>query len=129
MGIKNGLVEEFNNELKEVGKLEVGSEKHKAAVESLTKLADRVIEIDKLEASKEEKLDEKVMEMELRNRQMDDEKKDRWTRNVIEGVKVVGGFGLAAWAFVGSMNFEKTGHIFSTEGGKSSLRQLLKFIK
>ena len=68
MSIKNGLVEESNNELKEVRKLEVGSEKHKTAVDSLTKLADRVLEIEKLEVSKEEKLDEKVMEMELRNR-------------------------------------------------------------
>ena len=83
----------------------------------MTKIADRIIEIEKIEA-----------EQALKAKQAKDERKDRIVRNVIEGTKVVGGFGLAAWAFVASMNFEKEGTL-TTQGGRSAINQLLKFIK
>ena len=60
-------------------------------------------------------------------KQMEDDKKDRWVRNGIEFVKVGGGLAAACVAFVLSMKFEEEGKLFSTEGGRSSLRQLLKF--
>ena len=58
---------------------------------------------------------------------MEDDKKDRWARNSIEFVKVGGGLLAACVAFVLSMKFEEDGKLFSTEGGRSALRQLLKF--
>ena len=53
MSIKTKLTEEFNDEILEISKMEVGSKEHSAAIESLTKLADRVIEIDKIENEQE----------------------------------------------------------------------------
>jgi hypothetical protein len=67
-------------------------------------------------------------ENELKTQQAKDEKRDKLIRNAVEASKVVGGFGLAAWAFVASMNFEKEGTI-TTQGGRSALNQLLKFVK
>ena len=43
MSIKNDLVEEFESELEELGKMEVGTEKYKTLVDGVTKLADRII--------------------------------------------------------------------------------------
>ena len=126
MSIKNELMEEFNDEVKGLRSLQLGSDEYKATVDGVTKLADRIIEIDKIQQEASEKQISQINENELKAAQMVDEKKDRLIRNGIEVVKVVGGFAVAAWAFVASMNFEKEGTL-TTEGGRSALRQLLKF--
>ena len=126
MSIKNELVEEFQDEVKGLRGLQLGSDEYKATVDGVTKLADRIIEIDKIQQEASAKQISQMNETELKAAQMADEKKDRLIRNGIEAVKVVGGFAVAAWAFVASMNFEKEGTL-TTEGGRSALRQLLKF--
>lgn len=128
MGIKNDLTAEFNSQLEEVSRMEVGGEKYKIAIDGLTKLADRIIEIEKHEQEAAFNSSTHTNDHAIKTAQLADEKHDRRVRNGIEAVKVVGGFGLAAWAFVASMNFEKEGTL-TTEGGRSALRQLLKFVK
>ena len=126
MSIKTNLVKEFENEIKELGKLSLGSEEYESTLDGVTKLADRIIEIEKAEQEASFKEASRIDENEIKATQLASERRDRIIRNVIEGVKVVGGFGIAAWAFVASMNFEKEGTL-TTEGGRSALRQLLKF--
>lgn len=128
MSIKHNLIEEFNDEISRLGKIELGSEEYKATVDGVTKLADRIIKIEDGEREASLKEIARADENELKAEQNADERRDRLIRNCIEGVKVVGGFGMAAWAFVASMNFEKEGTL-TTEGGRSALRQLLKFVK
>ena len=103
MEIKERLSEEFENELEDIGRMEVGSEEHKLAVDSVTKLADRIIEIKKLE----------------------DEKKDRFVKNAISIGTFVGSAAIYGLAFIVSTNFERIGS-FTTEGGRISVRELLK---
>ena len=132
MSVKTDLIAEFNDQLTEVGKLDVGSEKYKIGVDGVVKLADRIIEIEKFESETELKKANYDEEAYRNDRQFEDEKKDRKIRNAIEIAKVVTGFaslGLTAAAFVMSMNFEKSGHLFGQEGSKASLRGLLKFGK
>lgn len=126
MSIKTNLVKEFENEIKELGKLSLGSEEYESTLDGVTKLADRIIEIEKSEQEASLKEMSRADENELKAAQLASERRDRIIRNAIEGAKVIGGFGLAAWAFVASMNFEKEGTL-TTEGGRSALRQLLKF--
>ena len=126
MSIKNELMEEFNDEVKGLRTLQLGSDEYKATVDGVTKLADRIIEIDKIQQEASAKQISQINENELKAAQMADDRIDKWIRNGIEFIKVGGGFALAAWAFVASMNFEKEGTL-TTEGGKSALRQLLKF--
>lgn len=126
MSIKTNLVKEFENEIKELGKLSLGSEEYESTLDGVTKLADRIIEIEKAEQEASFKETSRTDENEIKAVQLAAEKRDRFIRNLIEGAKVIGGFGLAAWAFVASMNFEKEGTL-TTEGGRSALRQLLKF--
>lgn len=131
MSIKTNLVEEFNKQLKEVSKLEVGSDKYKVAVEGVTKLADRILEIEKLEQSEAEiggKWEAQQEELNIKRDQMNEDKKDRWIKYGMEGVKIVGGAGLAAWAFISSMHFEKEGTL-TTEGGRAALKKLFGFMK
>ena len=127
MSIKNNLIEEFEDEMKGLRTLQLGSEEYKATVDSVTKLADRIIEIEKIEKDAKSKEVERESNDYLKMKQMEDDKKDRWARNSIEFVKVGGGLLAACVAFVLSMKFEEDGKLFSTEGGRSALRQLLKF--
>ena len=127
MSIKNELMEEFNDEVKGLRGLQLGSDEYKATVDGVTKLADRIIEIEKIEKDAKSKEVERESNDYLKMKQMEDDKKDRWARNSIEFVKVGGGLLAACGAFVLSMKFEEEGKLFSTEGGRSSLRQLLKF--
>ena len=132
MSIKTDLIEEFNDQLTEVGKLKVGSDEYKIGIDGVVKLADRIIEIEKFESETDLKKTNYEEEVYRNDRQFEDEKKDRKVRNAIEIAKVVSSFaslGLTATAFVMSMNFEKNGHLFGQEGSKASLRGLLKFGK
>lgn len=126
MGIKRILIEEFEKELGELGRLEVGTDKYKNTVDGVTKMADRIIEIEKNEQELSNREIARDDENEFKAAQIADEKRDRLIKNVLTGLNVIGGFGLAAWAFVASMNFEKEGTL-TTEGGRSALRQLLRF--
>ena len=126
MSVKTLLVEEFKSEIEEIGKLEVGSEQHKAAVDSATKLVDRIIEIEKFESDRNAKENNQKTDTDLKLRQLEDEKKDRFIRNCITVGIAAGQLTAAGLAFVMSMNFEKEGTL-TTEGGRSSLKQLLKF--
>ena len=128
MSIKDQLVEELSSQLEAIAEMEVGSEKWKIANDGATKLAAQIIEIEKFENDAERKDIQLLNDTEYKEQQFKDEKRDRLIRNCIEGAKVIGGFGLATWAFVASMNFEKEGTL-TTEGGRTALRSLLKFIK
>lgn len=126
MSIKNNLIEEFEDEMKGLRTLQLGSEEYKATIDGVTKLADRIIAIENHAQEASVKECARLDEEELKAAQLADDRIDKWVRNGIEFIKVGGGFALAAWAFVASMNFEKEGTL-TTEGGKSALRQLLKF--
>ena len=132
MSVKTDLIAEFNDQLTEVGKLDVGSEKYKIGVDGVVKLADRIIEIEKFESETDLKKTNYEEEVYRNDRQFENEEKDRKVRNAIEIAKVgisVASLGLTATAFVMSMNFEKNGHLFGQEGSKAALRGILKFDK
>lgn len=116
MSIKNGLVEEFNNRLKEIGKMDVKTDEYKIAVDELTKIADRIIEIEKFET-----------ENEIKNSQLTDENRDRLIRNAILIGTTVGGWAMAWLIHMSSMKYDEKGVIPSLPGGRSVINQLLKF--
>lgn len=125
MSVRSKLVEEFESELEELGKMEVGNETYKTTVDGVTKLADRIIEIDKNEKENSVKIDIQEQEYAIKAQQLKDEKKDRFIKNCIAIGTFVGGVLVYSLAFIASTNFEREGTL-TTEGGKSSLRQLLK---
>lgn len=124
MSIKTQLSEEIKDEFENLKKVELGSDKHKIAVDSLTKLLDRSIEMDKLDLEYQDKYESRETEKELKEKQMKDEKKDRLVKNVLTGVSVVGGFGLTVWGTIKSIKFEETGSI-TTIMGRGFIQKLL----
>lgn len=126
MSIKQDLIDEFKSELEELRKMEVGTDEYKVAVDGVTTLADRIIEIEQHEHDNSAKAIDRQVDAELREQQLVDEKHDKIVKNCLTGVSVVGGLGLAFVTAVMTMNFEREG-TFTTEAGKGAIRQLLKF--
>lgn len=129
MSIKHLLVDEFNSQLAEVHKMKVGSDEYKTSVDGVTKIADRIIEIEKFEQEASFKNITHENECEIKAAQLSNEKRDRIIRNAIEVGKIAGGIGLAVWGYMISMKYEDKGLIPTTEGGRTALKGLFKFMK
>ena len=128
MTVKTMLKDEILNELIEVSKLEVGSDKHKAAVDSVSRLADKMIELEKIDIDSRDKAEIRENDYELRIRQINDEKKDRFVKNCLTGVTIVTGVGVAIWGTLVSMRFEKEDS-FSSTLGRKWIDKTISFIK
>lgn len=113
--LKQNLSAEFEERLEDLGAMDLASEEYKRATESVTRIADRIIEIEKIEN-----------EQALKAQQVKDEKRDKIIGKVIDGVKFVGGSAITIGCFVAAMNFEKEGTL-TTQGGRNALSKLLKF--
>ena len=128
MGIKNILWDEIEKEVKELSKMQVGTEQYKVTVDGIARLSDKIIELEKLEsenAAKDFENFARTEEQELKREQLKSEKRDRAVMNVITVGTAVLSVAVYALAFIASTNFEREGS-FTTEGGKNSIRQLLK---
>ena len=71
MSVKHLLREEIKKGIEEIGKLEVGSEQHKAATESYARLLDKYNEMEKNEIDFEEKVRCREFDIDLKREQMD----------------------------------------------------------
>ena len=76
MSTKKLLEEEIQSEIEEISKMEVGSDKHKAATEALAKLMDKYNEMDKLELEYQDKYDNREEDRRLKEKQLQHDKKD-----------------------------------------------------
>lgn len=115
MNIEKLLNDEIKSEFEVLADMDPNDERFEPTVNSVTKFLDRAIEIDKLNIEHDE-----------RERQAKIDKIDRICKHVISGVSVVGGLTAAVIMGFASMNFEKEG-TFTSEAGRSAIRQLLKF--
>lgn len=105
MHVNDKLRAEIDRELDALKGLEVGSEKHAAGVNDVTKLYDRLIEAERLEGEGYDKAETRK-----------DEQRHRLIGYIITGL----GIGVPAfvniWAFRKSMKFEESGTITSQAG-------------
>lgn len=113
MNIETKLHEELADELDFLRGMELGSEAYKVAVDGWTKLADRAIEMERLNSENAEK-----------ERARDDERKDRWIRHGLTAVGIVLPVVVTIWGTVKSFEFEKEGTI-TTLMGKGFMNKLL----
>lgn len=107
MEIEKMAFEAIEKGFDELKKRQPGTDGYDQTVNSLTKLMDRTIEIDKLNIEHEEK-----------EVQMKEDKRDRIVKNVLNGVGVVGGLAVTVWGACKSWKFEETGTITSSAGRK-----------
>lgn len=115
---------EIEDEFERLAGLTVGSDEYKVAVEGLTKLVDRQIEMEKFIIEHEDKVNNQEKENDLKRKQMRNENVDRIVKNVFTGVSVVGGIVLTVWGTYKSFEFEKEGSI-TTIMGRGFINRLL----
>ena len=119
------LHEETQNEFEGLKKIEVGSDTYKTAVDGLTKLMDRAIEIDKLNVGAEERLDARNIDAELRQEQLEADVKDRKVRNAISLAGIVIPTAVTIWGTLKSLKFEEDGTI-TTNAGRNFINRIFK---
>lgn len=120
MSIRSLLNDEIQAEFKELDKMEVGSETYSKAIDGLTKLMDRAIEMEKID----EGVINRKMEKDLKTAELDDERKDRLIKNCLTGVSIVTGIGLTVWGTLKSLKFEENGTV-TTIVGRGFINKLL----
>ena len=128
MSIQRLLREEIESEFKELSKIAPGGEDYKVAVDGITKLMDRAIEMEKNENDRQDRIDARDSENELKTKQMEDEKKDRFVKNLLAGVGTIGGLVVTIWGAKKAWKFEETGTVASPVG-RSFINKLISFRK
>lgn len=116
MKIETQLHKEIEDQLNELKKMQVGSEEYKLAVEGITKLMDRAIEIDKMNLDHQEKIDSREIETDLKLKQMKEERVDRNVKNMLTLIGIGVPAGLTVWGTLKSLRFEIDGTVTSIVG-------------
>ena len=128
MSIQRLLREEIESEFKELSTITPGGENYKVAVDGITKLMDQAIEMEKNEIDRQDRIDARDSENELKTKQMEDEKKDRFVKNLLAGVGTIGGLVVTIWGAKKAWKFEETGTVASPVG-RSFINKLISFRK
>ena len=128
MSIQRLLREEIESEFKELSKITPGGDEYRVAVDGITKLMDRAIEMEKNEIDRQDRIDARDSENELKTKQMEDEKKDRFVKNLLAGVGTIGGLVVTIWGAKKAWKFEETGTVASPVG-RSFINKLISFRK
>lgn len=128
MAIKTLSEKEVEKCFEELSGLQPGTEEHKAVLEEVTKLMDRNIEMDKLDLERTERIDFKEYEIELKERQMKEDKTNRWTRDITNWANLGIGAAMFIWGTVVSINFEREG-TFTTTAGRKNVQKVLSWFK
>lgn len=123
MRIEEKLKNEVLDELDELESMNLGSDEYHKTVEGITKLTDRVIEMEKV-ASERDKIDIQKRDIDLKEQQHDDEKKDRRTQKWLTVAGLVLPLAVTVWGTITSLNFEKTGTV-TTGIGRGFINKLL----
>lgn len=118
MSLKTLLDDAITNGFNKLDGMEVGSEEYKTTVDQLTKMTDRVIEIEKFESEEDNQKSNREVDKDLRLKQMKQEQLDRYIKHGLTAVSVIGGIVLTVWGAKASWRFEETGTITSTAGRK-----------
>lgn len=118
MPFETKLREELDREFDSLKDSEIGSDEHKATMDSMTKLMDRAIELKKIDVDAKNQAKAQENEKTLRLEQMKDERNDKLVRNIIMGVGSVGGL-VTIWLLsAAAFTYEEKGTISSLIGKK-----------
>lgn len=118
------LYDEINAEFEDLSKMALGTEEYKVTVDGLTKLMDRAIDMKKFDTEYAERIENQKMDNCLKQKQMDEERKDRLIKNGISIAGIVIPSIITIWGTVKSMEFEKEGTI-TTIIGRGFINKLL----
>ena len=116
MKLDRMLCEEVQSELTALKDMQMGTEEYKIAVDGITKLADRAIELERIDIEHQDKIETQDFENNLKLKQMEDDRKHRLIQNILTGAGIVLPIGLTVWGTFKSFEFEKEGTITTIFG-------------
>lgn len=117
MSIQKDLRDEFIDEVGELSKTEFGSEKYKVGVTGVTQIADRLIEMSKLD-TEDEKLEIERKKLELESVKIEEDRRDRKIKNRISALGVIAPTIVAIVGGAAMFVYEERGSITSQAGRK-----------
>lgn len=103
------LEDELARGIETLGEMEVGTEDYNSAVDGLTKLADRAIEMEKLKSDTSERLDDK---------------KDRFVQNCLAAAGIIIPTVVTVWGTIKTLKFEQDGTV-TTIMGRGFINKLI----
>lgn len=124
MSVEKLMNDELVCRLTDLQGLKVESPEYRTGVDSVTKLANALVEMKKTEAD----IAAQEEETRLKHKQQKSETFDKIARNAIQFVAVGGGIGVTVWGTVKSLKFEETGVCTST-AAKKFFANALNFFK
>lgn len=124
MTLENMIMEEIESLRSELPKLEAGSKEYNAKAERLDKLMDKIIRMDEFNSKQACEIEQLNVDNEMKREQMDEERKDRIVRNVLQGLGIVLPLGVTIWGTCKSIKFEQEGTI-TTIMGRGFIQKLL----
>lgn len=132
MSTKALLEEQIQSTIEEIGKLDVGSEKHEKATEALAKLLDKYNAMERLEVEIREKYDSKEAEnalkeaeYALKEEQLKHEKRDAIIKNILTGLQVVAcGIMIPIWGVKAAAKYEEEG-VFKNVWTRAAITDIL----
>lgn len=122
--IETLLRDEIQKEFEILEDMKVGTEEYKTAVDSMIKLCDRAIELEKFNAEQEFKREQQAVEDELKTEQIREDKKDRFVKNSLTAASIIIPSAITVWGTIKSIKFEETGTI-TTIMGRGFIQKLL----
>lgn len=124
MSIRHRLSDEIEKELENLKTMQLGTDEHRAAVEGLTKLVDREIEMEKLENEREEKANNRLIEEQNRAEQTRRDTVNKYIEHGIAAAGVILPLLVAVWGTRESFRFEKEDTV-TTIMGRGWVNKLL----
>lgn len=124
MNIETLLYDAIETDFETLANAEVGSEERRATVDELTKLMDRMIEMERVSSDCKDKTEIRENDQAVKLQQLEDEKKDRVVKNIMGAAGIVLPLLVTIWGTKVSLKFEEEG-TFTTIMGRGFIQKLL----
>ena len=116
MSMDKLLREEIQDEFEGLSKMELGTDTYKVTVDGVTKLVDRVIEIDKINDDREERRKKQEAENALKAEEMKMDRRDRRIKHGLTALGIVVPTVATVWGTLVMLQYEKEGIVSSIIG-------------
>ena len=124
MTIEDLLVDELDAQFEKLRTEQLKPEEEKAVVDTLTKLMDRKIEMDRVHNEYVDKEAIRENDKLMKQQQLEDEKKDRLIKNILSAAGIALPLLVTIWGTKVSLKFEEEG-TFTTIMGRGFINKLL----
>lgn len=122
--IKDALNQEIEREFGKLKGLEEGTDEYKVVIDGITKLLDRLHDIDTFESELEFKYDQAEFDNDIKIQNQKAEQKDRAVKNGLTVAGIIVPAALTVWGTIKSIKFEQEGTI-TTIMGRGFIQKLL----